>query len=157
MDEWKEGIWIAASTIVVSIFLIIASFLGQAVSDSTRIEQANIENVEVLKEYYKIGAYDNVIIDQADAINCIINYKGIYAVCATSLVPPSIAVCENTNIYSAVTYDCLWDSSTPDTEYTSGKIKNRLNIGDTDDPDYRALLSKDANGAINRIQLIRLN
>ena len=157
MGEWKEGIWIAVSAIIVAVFLMLASILGMAVSESARKEQADTNNVEVLREYYKIGAYDDVIVKQAYVINCIFNYRGKYDVYATSQVPTSITSYENSDDYTAVTYDCKWDSSTPDTEYTLDKIKAKLAISETDDPDYRALLSKDANGAVNKIQFIRLN
>ena len=55
MSEWKEGIWIAVSALLVSVFLMFINTIGTAVRETTRIEQSNINNVEVLKEYYRTG------------------------------------------------------------------------------------------------------
>lgn len=145
MSDWKEGIWIALSALLVSVFIMFLHTVGTAVRESAKIEQSNMNNVEVLKEYYKTGRYDDTIVTQADVVNCIYESRGKYAVYATSYT--------TADNYTAVTYDCIWNGSTAAPWYELNNISSIL----PPDKKYRAFLIKDASGAITGFQFKRIS
>ena len=145
MNEWREGIWLTVSALLVSTFFMLLSTIGTAVDEAAKIEQSNINSVELLKEYYRIGSYDDLIVDQADVVNCIYNYRGKYDVYATNYV--------TSDNYSPVSYDCVWNSGTSGVWYTLENINSVLPPSAI----YRALLSRDENGAVKCIQFKRIS
>ena len=145
MSEWKEGIWICVSVFLAAVFVMLFSTVGAAVREATKIEQDNVNNVEVLRGYYKTGSYDDVIVRQADVVNCIIGFRGKYDVYATSYI--------TSDNYSSVTYDCVWNSSTADAWFQFDNISTLL----PPSAQYRALTIKDANGAIMGFRFKRIN
>lgn len=87
MSEWKEGIWLAASALLVTVFLMFMNTIGTAIGTAARIEQSDTDNVEVLKEYYKIGRYDDVVVTRTDVVNCIVGNRTQVPVVTVSLNP----------------------------------------------------------------------
>ena len=145
MNEWREGIWLTVSALLVSTFFMLLSTIGTAVDEAAKIEQSNINSVELLKEYYRIGSYEDLIVEQSDVVNCIYNYRGKYDVYATNYV--------TSDNYNPVAYDCVWNSGTSSVWYTLENINSVL----PPSAKYRALLSKDENGAVKCIQFKRLS
>jgi len=164
LSEWKEGIWIAVSAILISLFFMFLNTVVMAVRETAKIEQENINNVLILKDHFKIGRYDNSIVGQEDVINCIMEYKSkvpsVIVDNKVSIDSPNAVFNLNLNAYFILNYDWdisneyyLWDGTM--SSYDDYKLEELI----TYIPyiaKYRARLIKDENGDVIHIWFSRI-
>ncbi len=164
MNEWREGIWIAVSAILVSIFLIFLNTVIVAVREAAKIEQENTNNVLVIKESFKIGRYDNRIVGQEDVINCIMENKtmvpNVIVDNEVSIDSPNAVI--NLNLNASFTWNKLnkyymWDGSRSDTNLYNDYVLDELLEYIPYDARYRARLIKDASGNVMHIWFSRIS
>jgi len=167
LSEWKEGIWIAISAILVTIFILLLNTVVVAVREYAEIEQTSSNNVLILKDHFKIGRYDNTIVKQEDVINCIMEYKSkspnVIVDNNVSVDSPKATLSLNLNasfilnyIWNQSNLYYVWDGSKSDT-----KLYHDYNFDDLTDyipynATYRARLIKNANADVIHIWFSRV-
>jgi hypothetical protein len=161
--EWKEGIWVAVSAILVSIFILFFNTVVVAIRESAQIEQENTNNVLALRENFKIGRYDNTIVGQEDVINCIMEYRSKVpdVIVDNNITLDSPDAKLNLNINTGFNWNILntyylWDGSKSDNDiYPDYRLDNLLEYIPYQ-ATYRARLIKDANSTVIHIWFSRV-
>lgn len=143
MDEWKEAVWLAVGAFVTAMLITFVVVMSSEVRQVARLQQQDIDAVAVLEEHRKWVKYDNVLVNQADVINCVLENRAQAPTVAATANPAS----DNPN--APFVYDYTWTSSS---DYSMNALNVRIPPGSR----YRAQLIKDANGAILYIWFRRI-
>ena len=147
MGEWKEGIWLGVSAFITAMLLTFSVVMGNEAKQIARFQQKELDTISVLKEDRKWVRYDNVIVNQADVINCILeNRSQVPAVAAT-------AIPAYDNPSASFAYNYLWNGTNPPADYSMEILNLCIPPGST----YRARLIKDGNGAVVYIWFRRIS
>ena len=179
MSEWREGIWIALSAILVTIFFIFMGVVRASVGEATRLEQDRINQVEAAREYYGIGRYNDAIVNYSDVINCIQDNKtktpsvivsaSIYSDSPTGpiLTVPGSGCFSDANMPFGIDLKAAfitshtwnitnpyyqWDGANPTADYADKMLEDYVPIN----AKYRANLVKNANGEVIYIWFRRI-
>ena len=169
MDEWREGIWLAVSAFLTALLITFAVVLGSMSRSVAVMQQKDIDTVAELEEYRKSAKYDNVIVNQADVVNCIYeNRSKVPGVVVTrdpavdnesasfSFFNPNASFIVNRQLNIANPPPppyYLWDGANQDEDdYLADNLNAYMPPGAT----YRAKLEKDGNGVLLYIWFRRI-
>lgn len=139
MNEWSTVIWFTVSSSVTALVLTFAIMLGSSVREMSRVQQAEIDAVEMVKEYREHNKYDGTEVYPQDIISLLLEKRG----------KPEVWV--DTVSGSGVTFTYKWNSTLPDENWTPTYFTGLLPLT----AKYEAGFVKDDNGAIIRYEFRR--
>ena len=159
MSEWKEGIWLGVSALLIAMLINFAYVLGSVAKEISNMQQDQINTTSEMKEYRQWAQYDNVILSASDVISCIIaNKSGIPAI----IVNKKICFDDSCNVFDFNLKEpfiinhqwkisnpyYLWDGSRKDTSLYKDYTFNALNEYIPPEALYSSHIEKDLNGSV---------
>ena len=167
MSEWKEGIWLGISAMLMAMLITFAVVLGGVAKEVSNIQQDEINTIAQMKEYRKWAIYDDTIVSSADVISCIIaNKSNIPAI----IVSKSISFGSSSNVFDFSLNEAfivnhnwnisnpyyLWDGTRKDTTRYPDYTFDELNEYIPPKALYHAHIKKDLNGSVRYIWFKRV-
>ncbi|WP_105614120.1 hypothetical protein [Vallitalea okinawensis] len=139
MNEWTEAIWLGVSALITAMVLSFATMLGASVRHVSRIQQEEINAIEIVKEHRKYNKYDGTSVYPQDIVSLVLETRGNPAVWVDDE--------DNTN----VNYIYMWDTTLPKENWQASYFTSLLPLTGS----YESSLVKDANGAVLRFEFRR--
>lgn len=140
-EEWSKTIWIGIELSIAALVLMVAVVLSSFAGEMGRVQQREIDAIEVTREYRQYNRYDGTQVYPQDIISAIFETRGA----------PEVWV--DTAAGTAVNFSLKWTRSIPvgDAMWNLSNVSVLLPETGT----YQSSIHRNENGEIDRLEFRR--
>jgi hypothetical protein len=138
-EEWSKTIWIGIELSIAALVLTVAVLLSSFAGEMGRVQQREVDAIEITREYRKYNRYDGTKVHPQDIISAVLETRGT----------PEIWVDDEDGIVG--NFEDRWTKSTSQDEWTLTKVTAKL----ATTGDYQASIHRNDNGEVFKIEFRR--